>query len=305
VARDDIVATASGTLTLDGGVGAPKLGGVLTVNRAEISIPERLGPSIAVIPVEEIGGGVDSGSPERSGSESKFDLGLDLTVDLPGQVFVRGRGLDSQWHGRLHAEGTVANPRLTGSLQVRRGGFELLGRRFDLRSGTIQFTGQTPPNPVIDIQAVTHANDITAVVRVEGEATAPEFRLESEPSRPEDEILAQILFNRPVSRLGAADAVRLAEAVNTLRGGGLGVLGQARQALGLDTLGVSGEGLADAQVRAGRQLNDRVFVEVGKGTAAGSEDVRVEVEILPNLSLDADTNARAQSGIGLNWRFDY
>ena len=84
------------------------------------------------------------------------------------------------------------------------------------------------------------------------------------------------------------------------------MLGKARQALGLDTLDVSsGEGMADAQVRAGRHLNDRVFVEVGKGTAADSEDVSVEVEILPNLSLDADTNARMQSGIGLNWRFDY
>ena len=55
VARDEIVATASGALTLNGGVGAPKLGGGITVNHAEISIPERLGPSIAVIPVEEIG----------------------------------------------------------------------------------------------------------------------------------------------------------------------------------------------------------------------------------------------------------
>ena len=306
VARDEIVATASGALTLNGGVGAPKLGGVITVNHAEISIPERLGPSIAVIPVEEIGGGIDPSSPERSGSESKLDLGLDLTVDLPGQVFVRGRGLDSEWLGRLHAEGTVAKPRVTGSLRVRRGGFELLGRRFDLRTGTIEFTGQTPPNPALDIQAVTRANDITAVIRVEGEATAPEFRLDSEPSMPEDEVLARILFNRPASRLGPADALQVAEAVNTLRGGGFGVLGRARQALGLDTLDVSsGEGMADAQVRAGRHLNDRVFVEVGKGTAADSEDVSVEVEILPNLSLDADTNARMQSGIGLNWRFDY
>jgi autotransporter translocation and assembly factor TamB len=68
---------------------------------------------------------------------------------------------------------------------------------------------------------------------------------------------------------------------------------------------VSGDGVEGARVRAGKYLNDKVYVEVGKGAAEDSEDVRVEVEILPNLSLDADTDAQAQSGIGLKWRYDY
>lgn len=306
LARDDVTATASGDLTLDGTVAAPTLGGQITVNRAEISIPERIGPSVAVISVEEVGGNV-AATAEASGDGAGpgFDLGLNVTVSLPGQVFVRGRGLDSEWEGRLRVEGTVAEPRVTGNLQVRRGGFELLGQRFDLRSGTIEFAGETPPNPMIDVQAVTTADDITAVVRVEGDATAPEFKLDSEPSMPEDEIVSRLLFNRAAGGLGPGDAIKLAAAVNTLRGGGLGVLGQARQALGLDTLGVSGEGIEDGRVRAGKYLNDRVYVEVGKGAADDSEDVRVEVEILPNLTLDADTDANAQSGIGLKWRFDY
>ena len=68
---------------------------------------------------------------------------------------------------------------------------------------------------------------------------------------------------------------------------------------------MSGQGVADGRISAGRHLNDRVFVEVGKGAVAGTEDVRLEVELLPNLSLKAGTNAQAQSGVGLNWRFDY
>jgi translocation and assembly module TamB len=306
VARDDVTASMSGEITLGGTAVAPTLGGEVTVNRAEILIPDHFGPRVAVIPVEEIGGDEAArAEAESHGSGPDVDLGLDVTVDLPGQVFVRGRGLDSEWQGRLHAEGTVAEPRVTGSLEVRRGGFELLGQRFELRVGTIEFTGATPPNPVVDVQAVTRAEDITAVVRAEGEAKAPQIRLESEPSMPEDEIVSRLLFQRAASGLGPMQAIQLAAAVNTLRGGGLGVLGQARQALGLDTLDVSGEGLEDGRVRAGRYLNDRVYVEVGKGAAADSEDVRLQVEILPNLSLDADTDANAQTGIGLKWRFDY
>jgi translocation and assembly module TamB len=306
VARDDITATMSGGLALEGDATAPRLSGDVRVDRAEISIPERLGPSVAVLPVEEIGAGTDAGqSAEENGAPSELAVGLDLTVTIPNQMFVRGRGLDSEWAGQLEVEGTLEEPRVSGTLSLRRGSFELLGERFDLRRGTITFTGQTPPSPILDIEAVAAAEEITAVVRITGEATAPEFALDSEPPLPEDEIVARLLFNRDTSALGPADAIELAAAINTLRGGGLGLLGQARAALGLDTLGVSGAGVEGARVRAGKYLNDRVYVEVGKGAASDSEDARVEVEILPNLSLDAETDTQARTGIGLRWRFDY
>jgi translocation and assembly module TamB len=303
VARDEVVATASGKLTLDGSAVAPALHGAITVNRADVSIPERLGPNIAVIQVQEIGRNAPSGPPP--GPASDFALGLDLTVAMPGQVFVRGRGLDSEWEGQLQIAGTSAAPRISGAIRVRRGGFELLGRRFDLRQGTIDFDGQSPPDPELDVEAVTQAEAITAIVRVTGAARAPQFQLDSMPSLPEDEVLARLLFNRSTSALGPFDAVRLAAAAETLRGGNLDLLGRTRQMLGLDTLDVTGAGPQDGQVRAGRYLNDRVFVEVGRGAAADSEDVSVEVELLPNLSLDADTSAQAQTGVGLTWRFDY
>jgi translocation and assembly module TamB len=306
VARDDVTATMSGGLALAGNAGAAELRGAITVTRAEIAVPERLGPRVAVLPVEEIGREVDGAPPPAgTGAASQLVRRLDLTVNIPNQMFVRGRGLDSEWEGQLRVEATLEEPRVSGTLSLRRGSFALLGERFDLRRGTITFTGESPPRPLLDVEAVAQAEAITAVVRITGEATAPEFALDSEPPLPEDEIVARLLFNRGTSELGPGDAVRLAAAVNTLRGGGIGLLGQAREALGLDTLGLVGDGVDGTRVRAGRYLNDNVYVEVGRGAAAASEDVRVEVEILPNLTLDADTDAQAQSSIGLKWRFDY
>ena len=305
VARDDATATMSGRVALAGNVSGPRLKGEIAVDRAEISIPERLGPRVAVLPVEEIGGRSDTRqAPGRDAAPSEFALGLDLTIAMTNQVFVRGRGLDSEWQGRVRVEGTAEQPRATGTLDLRRGSFTLLGRRFDLRRGTVTFTGESPPRPIVDIEAVARSRDITAVVRITGEATAPEVVLDSEPPLPQDEILARLLFGRSPSELGPSDAVALAAAINTLRGGS-DLLGGARQALGLDTLGVSGQGLAEGRVSAGKHLSDRVFVEVGKGAAAASEEVRLEVELLPNLSLNAGTSAQAQSGVGLRWRFDY
>ena len=297
VARDDATATMSGRVALGGNATAPELTGEITVDRAEISIPERLGPQVAVLPVEEIGGRRDRRETSGASAAIGIALGLGLTVAMTNEVFVRGRGLDSEWQGQVRVEGTVERPRASGTLNLRRGSFTLLGRRFDLRRGTITFTGESPPRPLLDIEAVARSRDSTAVVRITGEASAP--RSCSTASRRCRRTKSwRVLFGRSRARLGPGDAVALAAAINTLRGGS-DLLGGARQALGLDTLGVSGQGMADGRVSAGRHLNDRVFVEVGKGAAADTENVRLEVELLPNLSLNAGANAQAQSGVGL------
>jgi translocation and assembly module TamB len=228
-----------------------------------------------------------------------------VVVNLPGRVFVRGRGLESEWEGRIEAKGSASDPRLTGTLQIRRGAFDLLDRRFNLRRGVITFTGSSPPNPTIDIEAVAQATDITAIVRISGDASAPIITLESEPPLPEDEVLSRLMFNRAASSITPLQAVQLAAAVNRLRGGGPGVLDRLRGALGVDTLDVDGGGDTGTTLRAGRYIADGIYVEGETGTANQSSRARVAVEILPNLSLQADTGADASSGVGFKWQFDY
>ena len=57
---------------------------------------------------------------EESGASS---IVLDLTIALPGQVFVRGRGLESEWAGSFTVTGTAADPQVQGSIQPVRGSF--------------------------------------------------------------------------------------------------------------------------------------------------------------------------------------
>ena len=61
----------------------------------------------------------------------------------------------------------------------------------------------------------------------------------------------------------------------------------------------------ESAVRAGKYLNDDVYIELERGMAEQSGRARVEVEILPNVSLEADTGQDAQSGVGIKWRYDY
>ncbi|MGH6916743.1 MAG: translocation/assembly module TamB domain-containing protein, partial [Geminicoccaceae bacterium] len=308
VQTNEADATLGGQLRLAGNALAVSLAGQIEVERADISLPDQVGPSIPTIEVEEIGGPARA-SGTGAGGGSRFDLRLDVVVNLPGRVFVRGRGLESEWQGRIEAKGAASEPRLTGRLEIRRGTFDLLDRRFNLRRGVITFTGQSPPNPQIDIEAVAQATDITAIVRIGGDAASPTFALESQPPLPQDEVLSRLMFNRSANSISPLQAVQLAAAVNRLRGGGPGVLDRLRGALGVDTLDIGGGGdgasSTGTTVRAGRYLADGVYVEGETGTANQSSRARVEVEIMPNLSLQADTGSDARSGVGLRWQFDY
>ncbi len=306
VRRDDIDATLSGGLDLAGNVAAMSLAGKLTVERAEARIPDQVGPSVAVIPVEEIG--VDGRvRPADAAVGEPLALALDLAVELPGRVFLRGRGLESEWQGNLQVTGTADEPRLSGTLEVRRGYVDFLDERFELRQGVISFGGAAPPDPTVNIEAAAVKPDLTAIVRIEGPARQPTVTLASEPPLPEDEVLSRLLFDRDASQISPAQAAQLALALNRLRGGrGLDVMGKLRDLLGVDTLDVgAGAAPGESAVRAGKYLNDDVYIELERGMAEQSGRARVEVEILPNVSLEADTGQDAQSGVGIKWRYDY
>jgi translocation and assembly module TamB len=231
---------------------------------------------------------------------------LDLTIAMPGQVVVRGRGLTSEWQGRLKVTGPVDAPRLNGTLTVRRGEFLLLDRRLELRKGEILFTGARPPVPELEIEAFVQTADITAVIRLSGTLDDLHLELESEPSLPEDEILAYLLFGQSSDQLTAAQAVQLAAAVHRLTSGEAGLLERFRAGIGLDLLDVGvGATPEDRKVRAGKRVGDRIYLEVEQGEAQRSGRAKVEVDILPGVSIEADTGEDERTGVGVRWRYDY
>ena len=97
------------------------------------------------IPVEEVGRGARPGPKPAAGPPP--EIRLDVRLDADNQVFVRGRGLESEWQGRLRARGTLAEPDIVGRIELRRGFLDLLGSRFLLEQGTIEFDGAQPPRP--------------------------------------------------------------------------------------------------------------------------------------------------------------
>ena len=313
VRRDDASGTISGTIDVDGDLtDRIDVVGRLTVDRAVVSIAGNPGPSVAALDVEEVGRGAPPAEEQAGAAAPPITIGLDVAIDIPGRVFVRGRGLESEWQGQLTVDGTAAAPRLTGHLEISRGRFDFVDKRFTIDRGRIDFSGEVPPAPTLDLQASSQGRNIKGIIRLSGSATDPRLTLSSEPPLPEDEVLAQLLFDKSANELGPGDALALAQTASALRGGGRGldVLGRTRDTLGIDTLDVStGDNPSDVNVSAGKYLTDDVYLEVERGTTPRSGKASVEIDVLPNLvpnlNVELQTTAEGQGGVGVNWRMDY
>jgi translocation and assembly module TamB len=238
--RDEAKVTASGEARVTGGIAAPHVAAKLRVDTAELHVPDRVSPDVQPINVVIINsktGETLSAAPTETGPKPWLATTLDAAIELPGQIFVRGQGLDSEWRGHLTVTGSTAAPQLAGKLEVVRGTYDFLGKTAALSRGTITFLGGQRIDPVIDIEAQVSTSDVTALIRLSGTARQPKIAISSQPDLPQDEILSRVLFGTSVSQISTAQGLQIAAAAGSLAtGGGPGILDRVRQGLGLDRL---------------------------------------------------------------------
>ena len=309
IRRDDVTSRLSGTVAMTGTVGSEGLLTARIENEAtEIRLVNRLPPAIDTIDIvfaDEIGAESPAGETAAVGPGW---LILDARVDLPRRVFVRGRGLESEWAGQISVEGPADKPRVQGRLRPVRGTFSLLGKMFTLQEGAIVIDG-LDQDISINLTAAYQRPDLKALLIVTGTAAKPVIRLSSEPELPQDEVLAQVLFNKASGDLGPVEAVQLAAAAAALARGEPGILDKLRDATGLDRLTVGSSTTADGQttgtVGAGRYVTEGVYVGIEQGTVANSTEVVVEIDLTRSLKARSTTSGDGRNRVGLRWQWDY
>lgn len=303
--RDDIGATVSGPLTIVSNGNGGTIAGDVRLDRGRFQLGNAA--AVAAIPQFET---VELNRPDDDGEvRRRAPWRLDIKVDSRNQLAVTGLGLDSEWRGKLDLGGTIENPAITGRVDLVRGGYEFAGRRFDLERGTIRFMGEAPPDPLLDITANANLNGVSATIGVTGTGQRPEIRFTSIPALPEDELLSRLLFGTSITNLSAPEALQLAAAVGSLRGGGGGLnpINAVRRAAGLDRLRILpadptiGTGTS---IAAGKYIGRRTFVEVisdGQGYSA----TRVEFQITRWLSLLSSISTIGRQSASVKVSRDY
>lgn len=311
---DEISTQLSGGLSFEGPARSGELGGSIQVLPTEIHIPRELPQEAGQIEVIETGRSRDEPAEGETAMGVNAPIRLNIGVEIPGRVFVRGRGLESEWRGNLTVKGTAAKPVIEGNLSIVRGHMNFFGNRFSINQGSISFGGSTPPNPFVNIQAETTKKGATFFVRIQGPAAKPMIMLDASPPMPRDEVFSRLLFGRRLTDITPFQALRLANAANALRGGGLGPVGGARDFLGLDQLEIrqggdggdgEGGGLREAAVGIGKYLTDDIYLDFQQGMTVDSGKLTIEVQLTPNLSLESEVGANAKTGLGVLWKYDY
>lgn len=310
---DEATVAVNADLALTGRLPEYRLAGTVTVLPSEIRIPDQLPPSVIELEVTEVRNGVVVRSPESDHAAEGgggVPVVLDVRVDIPGQVFLRGRGLDSEWGGALAATGRADAPVVEGRVEVRRGRFDGLGRSFGFERGRVLFDGGPPDNPTLDMVLATEVAEIAAKVVVSGQAQDPKIALQSEPALPEEEILSRILFGSPRAQLSPIQALKLAQSAAVLSGrlgSGGGITDRVRETLGVDTLDIDagGEGARGASLSVGKYVAPGVFLKLQQGLGAAGSKAVVEVELTDNITVETDVGADSQSSVGVNWKVDY
>lgn len=310
IREDHFRLDADGEVKLAGSMAGHRLAGRLQIRELDYESVERPSASIPQLDVTEINRpGAPPGTPATNGPARPLELDLDIRA--PARVYIRGRGLDSEWQGRLRVGGTLAEPVFLGSFNVLRGRFLFLGRRFALDRALISLDGRAPPDPQLDISASVEAGGITARLGLAGSWDTPAWSLTSEPALPEDEIMSRLLFNREADGITALQALRLAYGLNLLRGGGGGgtfdILGKSQNLLRVDQLDIKQD--ADdpslTSIAVGKYLGERVYVEGEKSLAGEGDSILVEFELSRSLRLQTISSPQLREGLRLNWNRDY
>ena len=286
-----------------------------TMQNALLAGKLTLGPIRAQIPGAKNDTGIPEVAYEWAGrSQAKPVaanlLRLDIAIDAPHSIFVRGRGLDAEFGGNLNVTGDAAAPVIDGQFSSRRGRFDLLDRTLKLDNATIKFQGSIPPSPYLDIATVTDVDGTTINLNLKGPAMKPDLTLTSTPAKPKDEVLALLLFRRDLQSITPFQAIKLAQAARVLAGldsGAPGIMDKLRGQLGLDTLDVGTDDNNNVTIGAGKYITDKIYVDVRQGNSTDPQDkeVNTEIELTPDISANTSVDGIGNRSVGAEWKYDY
>lgn len=302
--------TVQGPLT-----GGARIAGDINLDEVNVTVPGTGVTSIGAIPeirhrgapvrvtrTRARAGVLPSESPQAaSGNSPAFPLAVN--INAPSKIFIRGRGLNAEMGGDLQIRGDTNNIVSSGSLDLIRGRLDIIGKRFDLDEGSVQFQGSV--TPYILFVTTTDVPDGTASITVEGIATEPEITFSAVPEAPEDEVLSLILFGRYISELSAFQALQLANGISQLTGrGGINVIGGLRDGIGLDELDVTTAEDGSASVTAGKYITDEIYTDVTTNSEKGT-DISLNIDLTDALTGKATVAEDGNSSIGLFFERDY
>ena len=281
-------ADLDGEVELAGSLIDPRLEGTVTVTSGLLRLPE---VQRALLPVAGTSvlwetAGADSsalveawGADREPGPEPPLYLpDLALQVTIPGNFRIVGYGFDSELAGEFKVtRGWTENgwpvPVMRGRIRVVEGMLRALNRVFDVERGEFDLEGRIPADPALNLVLVTDIDGTVIRIRVTGTSLQPKIVLESEPEMVQADIMAFILFGRPVNDLDTdqrgslrQEQTPVQQLRQNLQGlalvfGAAGLQNRVSGRIGVDQVQIGSDTAGGSTLMLGKFLNPRLLLK--------------------------------------------
>jgi translocation and assembly module TamB len=240
-------------------------------------------------------------------------LRTNIEVEIPRNVWVQGDGTSVEVSGKLQINKKREGPFVLGGyVETLRGFVSIFGRRFDLETGRVTFTGARKINPRLDITATQRVSDYSVYVDVTDRLDEPKITLRSNPELEEADIVSLLLFGRTTERSSSSEQSDFSSSAGQLAGsvaGGFaaGMLERSLgKSLGLDSIAIDQEGGG-----VGRYITqdlflsyDRIINDPQKQNRSGNA-VSIEYNINRDFKIKATSSDIGETAIDFSWSVDY
>jgi TamB, inner membrane protein subunit of TAM complex len=193
--------TVDADLALTGPIAAPRLTGSVLVLRTQYF--GRLQGDSSLLDLATAGGvsSPSTGAALAPAAEASFPMSFDVSIHADRMPFIDTRTARIEGSGDLRFFGTIDRPILTGRVDIEGGEVLILGNRYQVRRGSVDFVNPTRIEPVFDIEAETRARTagqtFTVTIRITGTTEKLVPTITSDPWLPDLEVVSLLLGETP------------------------------------------------------------------------------------------------------------
>ena len=289
VSPDVSLAASSERVTLNGRIEVPA---------AQITVADLPATATGVSSDEVL---LDRHMKPKVSKTATIPIDSNIVVHMGDQIFIDAFGLKAKLSGDLKVtQDARRGLGLNGQVNVDDGRFHAYGQDLIVRTGHVIFAGP-PSRPQLNIEAIRNPeaieDDVTAGIRVTGNAMRPKVTVFSEPALSQQQALSYLLRGQGLDTSSDDNSMITSALV------GLGVsqtgriIGAIGNAVGIKDLGVDTAGVGESsQVVVSGYILPDLQLKYGVGIFDSLATITLRYRLMPRLYLEAAS--------GVNQAFD-
>ncbi len=333
---DELTIVLNGDLRLSGPLQQPRLEGRMKVTRGRVNLPaftetpstlwQADQPLLMVALADSAQQSYDRSKLMPSWLSQVEKMRGSIKVEIPRNTWLRSPEMNIEIAGEMDVVKDAPAFSLFGAIRIVRGNYELYSRRFDIKEGTLTFSGgDNLPKIDFTAQHVFRTPDkskhiLSLIFSGDFEKPALQFELDDN-TIPEADAVSYLVFGRSFDDLTRGEKSDLAagqsafggDAVKQLIAGQIAgqVTRSIQNTLNLDVIEFKGDqNWRQATVVVGKYLTNDLYVSyerqlsLGRSNEVVPEQMTLEYEILKSLYLQATRANEQDTGFDIIWKWE-